>query len=94
MNVDGTLELLKEISDVAGVSGYEGEVRGVIKNHLKNIAEIEYDNIGSIICKKVGKSERPKIMLAGHMDEIGFMVKLITDEGFIKFSKNSFNTIK
>jgi putative aminopeptidase FrvX len=86
MSEDKTLELLKEITDVSGVSGYEGEVRKLIKSHLKDITEIEYDNIGSIICKKVGKSEKPKIMLAGHMDEIGFMVKLITEEGFIKFS--------
>ncbi len=86
MNKDETLELLKEITDVSGVSGYEGEVRKVIKSHLKDITEIEYDNIGSIICKKTGSSEKPKIMLAGHMDEIGFMVKLITEEGFIKFS--------
>ncbi|HGE71588.1 TPA: M42 family peptidase [Candidatus Poribacteria bacterium] len=85
MNEDRTLELLKEITDVAGVSGYEDEVRKVIKKHLKDIAEIEYDNLGSIICKKTGKSETPKIMLAGHTDEIGFMVKFITDEGFIKF---------
>ncbi len=86
MNEDRTFELLKEITDVAGVSGYEDEVRKVIKKHLKDITEIEYDNLGSIICKKVGKSERPKIMLAGHTDEIGFMVRFITDDGFIKFS--------
>jgi putative aminopeptidase FrvX len=86
MTEDKTLELLKEITDVPGVSGYEGEVKNVIKNHLEDVTEIEYDNLGSIICKKMGISDNPKIMLAGHMDEIGFMVKLITDEGFIKFT--------
>jgi endoglucanase len=86
MSEDKTLELLKEITDVPGVSGYEGEVKEFIKKQLTGITEIEYDNLGSIICKKAGTSDKPKIMLAGHMDEIGFMVKLITDEGFIKFS--------
>lgn len=83
---DVTLDLLKEITDAPGVSGYEGEVRKVIKKYMEDITEIETDNLGSIICKKKGTSDKPKIMLAGHMDEIGFMVKLITDEGFLRFS--------
>ena len=86
MAKDKTLQLLKDITDVSGVSGYEGNVKEFIREQLKDITEIEYDNLGSIICKKAGKSDSPKIMLAGHMDEIGFMVKLITVEGFIKFS--------
>lgn len=83
---DERLELLKEITDAPGVSGYEREVRNVIRKHMEDITTIESDKLGSIICKKQGSSESPKIMLAGHMDEIGFMVKFITDEGFIKFS--------
>ncbi len=83
---DETLELLKEITEAPGVSGYEGEVREVIRKHLEDITDIEQDNLGSIICKKVGGSEKPKVMLAGHMDEIGFMVKYVTDKGFVKFS--------
>jgi endoglucanase len=83
---DATLSLLREITEVPGVPGYEGEVREVIKRHLEGITTIESDKLGSIICRKEGTSDKPRIMLAGHMDEIGFMVKLITDEGFIKFS--------
>ena len=83
---DETLELLKEITEAPGVTGYEGAIREIIRKHLKDITDIEQDNLGSIICKKKGASEEPKIMLAGHMDEIGFMVKYITDKGFIKFS--------
>ena len=83
---DNTLELLKEITGTPGVSGYEAEVRSVIRKHLEGLTTIESDKLGSIICKKEGSSEKPKIMLAGHMDEIGFMVKLVTDEGFVRFS--------
>jgi endoglucanase len=43
------------------------------------------DNLGSIIARKVGKAGGPKIVLAGHMDEIGFMITRITDDGFLKF---------
>ena len=52
---------------------------------MKPLAGISYDRLGSIICEKKGTSERPRIMLAGHMDEVGFLVKQITKEGFIKF---------
>jgi len=83
--LDQTEALLKEITEAPGVPGYEGEVRAVIRRHLKDIAVIEQDKMGSIICKKAGLADSPKVMLAGHMDEIGFMVRLITKEGFIKF---------
>lgn len=83
--MDQTEVLLKEITEAPGVPGYEGEVRAVIRRHLEEITTIEQDKMGSIICKKVGLADSPKVMLAGHMDEIGFMVKLITKEGFIKF---------
>jgi endoglucanase len=83
--MDSTTELLKELSEVMGISGYEGDVAKVIAKYMKPHAEISYDRLGSIICRKKGTSERPRVMLAGHMDEVGFLVKQITKEGFIKF---------
>ena len=83
--MDQTEVLFKEITEAPGVPGYEGEVRAVIRRYLEEITTIEQDKIGSIICKKVGLADSPKVMLAGHMDEVGFMVRLITKEGFIKF---------
>jgi putative aminopeptidase FrvX len=83
---DKTLELLRELTEAFGISGYEQEVREIIRRNLQNITVIEQDRLGSIVCRKNGKTEIPRIMMAGHMDEIGFIVKLITDEGFIKFS--------
>jgi putative aminopeptidase FrvX len=52
---------------------------------LENLGELSQDKVGSVICKKSGLYDQPRIMLAGHMDEIGFMVKQITPEGFLKF---------
>lgn len=83
---DETLELLRELSEASGISGYERDVREIIRKHLKDITVIEQDRLGSIVCRKEGEAETPRVMLAGHMDEIGFIVKLITDEGFLRFS--------
>ncbi len=84
--MDKTENLLKELTEAHGIPGYEAEVRRVIKNYFKHIGDIEEDNMGSLICKKVGKEDAPKIMLAGHMDEVGFMVKHISSEGYIRFT--------
>ncbi len=83
---DETVELLRELTEASGISGYEQEVREIIRKHLQKITVIEQDRLGSIVCRKKGEAETPRIMIAGHMDEIGFIVKLITDEGFIRFS--------
>lgn len=80
------LDLLKRLVEASGVSGHEVEVSEIIAEALKELTTISYDKMGSIICEKKGTSDRPKVMLPGHMDEIGFMVKLITEEGFIKFT--------
>ncbi len=83
--MDFTLNLLKNLTETPGVSGYETPIRSVIRKYLEPFGDLTQDKIGSVICRKVGSSDKPRIMLAGHMDEIGFMVKQITPEGFIKF---------
>jgi endoglucanase len=84
--MDDTLSWLKQITEVAGVSGYEHRVKDMLKQRLGGIAEVSGDRIGSVIFKKKGTSEAPRIMLASHMDEIGFMVKHITKDGYLKFT--------
>lgn len=84
--VDKSLAWLKSISEVPGPSGFEHRVRDMLKERLAGVAEVSADNIGSVIFKKQGFSEAPRIMLASHMDEIGFMVKHITKEGYLKFA--------
>ncbi len=84
--MDKTLTWLKEISEAAGPSGYEQRVKALLAERLAGKSEVSYDRIGSIIFKKQGTTEAPRIMLASHMDEIGFMVKHITKEGFLKFT--------
>ena len=81
--MDQTEKLLQELTDAHGVSGHESDVRAVIHRYVDSLGAVTQDNVGSVICAQ-GNSG-PKVMLAGHMDEIGFMVRHITDEGFLKF---------
>ncbi len=83
--MDFTQELLKELTEAHGIPGYEAPIRAVVRKHLEPLGELTQDKIGSVICRKDGAAEAPRVMLAGHMDEIGFMVKYITEEGFLKF---------
>ena len=78
-------ELLKKLSDAHGISGYEDEIREIIKAELEDyVDEIKVDKLGNIICIKNGSEF--KEMICAHMDEIGFMVKYIDDKGFIRFT--------
>src|SRR5690606_42129696 len=61
------------------------EVRQVMEKYLAPLSEVSRDRLGSVIGRKAGKSDRSVIMLAGHLDEVGFMVSLITDDGFVRF---------
>jgi len=81
--VDQTQQLLKELTEAHGVPGYEAEVRALVRRYLEPLGTVEQDRIGSLVCRQgeIG----PRVMLAGHMDEIGFMVHHITEEGFLKF---------
>ncbi len=83
--MDKTEKLLADLTNAHGVSGFEEDVCKVAENHLEAADEITYDRIGSIIAKKKGNADSPKVMIAGHLDEIGFIVKEITDDGYIKF---------
>ena len=69
------LDLLKRLSQTPGISGREERVRALVKEELENLAdEVKVDAIGNVIAFKKGKSGSKKIMICGHMDEIGFIV--------------------
>lgn len=83
--MDETLKMLKELTDAPGVPGFEREARLVMERYLEPLAEVSRDRLGSVIGRKQGTSDEPRIMLAGHLDEVGFMVSHITDDGFLRF---------
>ncbi len=78
-------QLLRELTEVGGVPGYEGPVRSVVRRWLEPLGVLSQDRMGNVFCRKTGAAPEPTVLLAGHMDEIGFMVKHITKEGMIRF---------
>ncbi len=82
---DVNLEMLADLTLANGISGHEKEVAGVFKSWVeKSVDRIEYDNLGSIVAVKEGKENGPKLMFAGHIDEIGFLVKSIDENGYLR----------
>jgi endoglucanase len=81
-------ENLEKLSNACGVTGRESEVRELMIRLMTPYAdEITVDRLENVIAVKKGKSASPKIMLAAHMDEVGLMVKTITKDGFLQFTK-------
>nr|WP_295970983.1 M42 family metallopeptidase [uncultured Bacillus sp.] len=81
-----TVQLFKILTELPGISGNEHVVRQFMREQLEKYSdEIVQDRLGSIFGVKRGTEQGPVIMAAGHMDEVGFMVKAITDNGMIRF---------
>ena len=80
-------DLLEQLCNLSGVSGNEDAVRTVIRNFAKPYAtEIREDSIGNLFVKKKGKApRRDTLMVCAHMDEVGLIIKEITEEGYLKF---------
>lgn len=79
------IELLRKICNTPGASGFEEAIRSLIISEISNdVDELKVDPLGNIIAIKKGNS-RQKLLFTAHMDEIGFMVQHIDDEGFIRF---------
>ncbi|WP_291784882.1 M42 family metallopeptidase [Cecembia sp.] len=80
--------LLKEICELAGAPGYEKRVRDFVMEAVSPfVDEVKTDNLGNVIAIKKSKNnpEGKRVMVAAHMDEIGFMVTHIDDKGFVRF---------
>ncbi len=79
--------MLKELCLLNGTSGDEGAVREYIISKIKDKCEYRVDALGSIIAFKKGKNKPDKkVMVCAHMDEVGFIITDITDDGYLKFS--------
>ena len=84
--LDETLHMLKDLTDAKAIPGNEKEARDVMTKYIAPYAdEVSTDGLGSLIATKIGEENGPKIMIAGHLDEVGFMVTRVDDKGFIYF---------
>src|SRR5690625_5119300 len=76
--------MFKVLTELQGAPGDEKRVRDYMTKELSKYAdEVVYDNLGSVFGARYG--EGPRVMVAGHMDEVGFMVTQITENGMIRF---------
>ena len=85
-----SLELLKALSEARGVSGNEGAVRRILRETIEDqVDELRVDHLGNLLAMK--RPAQPtgdpplRVMVSAHMDEIGFMVVHIDNEGMLKF---------
>jgi len=86
--MDSSIDLLRIFSEVGGPSGYESRVREIVVSKFTPIARsVETDQMGSVIANVGGLEGSPKVMISAHMDEVGLMVKNVTEEGYIKFQQ-------
>lgn len=76
--------LLMDLSNSFGPSGFEGEVREIFRNEAAPFGKISYDNLGGIVATHQGNAAGPRILLAGHLDEVGLMVRGVLPSGYLK----------
>lgn len=77
-------DLLKTLCEIPGVAGREDAVRAFVQERMREVVDdVTVDRMGNVIGKRQG-SGGPTVMLAAHMDEIGFIVKHIDDKGFLR----------
>ncbi len=78
--------LLEKLCNENGVSGDEGAVRGIILSEIRPYAdEVTVDTMGNLIALKKGASRSKRVMLAAHMDEVGFIISGFTEKGYLRF---------
>lgn len=81
------LEILKELCLINGISGDEKKVRDYIIGRIDGKCEYKIDAMGNILAFKKGKNAaKNKVMLSAHMDEVGFIVTYICENGCLKFT--------
>lgn len=88
-------DLIKELVNVYGPSGFEDEVREVILRHVASLADdVRTDAIGNLFVRKRGDGSGRRVMLAAHMDEIGLIVTHVEESGLLRFAAVGYVTPK
>jgi endoglucanase len=87
MMTDQDFQFFKELVEAPSPSGFEQPAQRVIRRALEGVADqLRTDVLGNVIATLDGPAGAPRLMLAGHCDEIGFMVKYIDERGFLFFA--------
>lgn len=84
MSKERTLTLLAKLSDAHGASGFEKPVEEILREEWKSLLMgLHVDGMGNLIGSLPNATERPRVLFLAHMDELGWIVREISDEGFI-----------
>ena len=82
--LDDTERLLEELTNAHGVSGFEGKVREILRREWRELLpDLHTDGIGNLLGTLPGDPGGPRVLVMAHMDEVGFLVRHIDDDGFI-----------
>jgi putative aminopeptidase FrvX len=81
------LTFLEELTNSFGPTGFEKDPARIVKKYVSQYSDsISNDKLGSLLFTKKGKSDTPKILLPGHIDEVGFMVSSVNKQGYMTFN--------
>lgn len=89
------IDLIKRLTQATGLSGYERAIGDIVVNELKGLATVSRDRVGNVLAQFPGADPNgPKILLAAHQDEIGFIVSEILPSGFLRiFNIGGWNAV-
>lgn len=84
-------QLAKRLAEAFGVSGFEDEIRDVIRAEVEGLVdEVQVDAMGNLVALRKGRGVGKRVMLAAHMDQIGLMVTHVDEKGFMRFTNVGF----
>ncbi len=82
-----SMGLMKKLMEAFGPSGFEREANLICKEYMQPYADdVIFDKLGSVTFVAKGNSDRPRLLIAGHTDEIGFIISSISKEGYLTFN--------
>ena len=83
---DRVVRLLTELTNAHGAPGFEGPVRNILRREWQPLlTDLHTDGLGNLLGTRRGRADGPRVLLMAHMDEVGFLVRHIDDNGFIYF---------
>lgn len=84
---DDVVRLLEELTNAHGAPGFEGPVRNILRREWQGLlSDVRTDGMGNLVGTHRGGSDQPRVLLMAHMDEVGFLVRHIDDNGFVYFN--------
>ncbi|MCX6651030.1 MAG: M42 family metallopeptidase [Methanomassiliicoccales archaeon] len=83
-----SLKFLQELCDIPGAPGYEADASKLVKRYVEGYCDKVYnDNMGNMMFEKVGAKDGPIVLVAGHIDECGFIITGVNPQGYLSFSQ-------